>query len=174
MLCCAIISDTVNFQSVTCTDRDRRTAEVLAEKAGLKLQEIGPEILKAGANMANKTAESILHYDLKHFEIGKLRVAVGQNNIVSYESIVPVRESVLNYMEQYAKYNNLNICAMIFSLIDGSGSYALFAGNDRSIARYAFDDIGVSEGGFLFLPKVMSRKIQIIPRITAAIEGGNG
>ena len=43
LLCCAIISDTVNFKSVTCTKDDIDQANYLAELAKLDLEEIGPK-----------------------------------------------------------------------------------------------------------------------------------
>ena len=51
LLCCAIISDTVNFKSVTCTKDDIDQANYLADLAKLDLEEIGPRILAAGAKM---------------------------------------------------------------------------------------------------------------------------
>jgi len=170
LLCCAIISDTVNFRSVTCTQKDIDQCRKMAEIAHLDIEELGPKILRAGASLKNKTMESILHHDLKRFKIGKKNIAVGQNNIESFEAIVGIREKMNNLLTEFAKNNNLNIVIMVFSLIDGTGSYLLYKGEDEMIVRYAFDDIAVNVDGYMFLPKVMSRKQQIIPRITTAAE----
>ena len=59
---------------------------------------------------------------------------------------------------------------MVFSLIDGTGSYVLMRGSERAVAEYAFEDMAINVDGYMFLPKVMSRKLQIIPRLTAAVE----
>ncbi|MBQ4251926.1 MAG: putative manganese-dependent inorganic diphosphatase [Erysipelotrichaceae bacterium] len=170
MLCSAIISDTVNFRSVTCTQKDIDTARKLAGIANLDLEELAPNILKAGASLKNKTVDAILHNDLKYFEIKKMKVAVGQCNLVNFEDIAAIREKMNRYLRDYATNHSLDICMMVFSLIDGSGSYALVKGQHAEIAQAAFEDIGVNIDGFTYLPKVMSRKLQIIPRITAAAE----
>jgi manganese-dependent inorganic pyrophosphatase len=170
LLCCAIISDTVNFRSVTCTQKDIDQCKKMAEIAHLDIEELGPNILRAGASLKNKTMESILHHDLKRFKIAKMNIAVGQNNIESFEAIVVIREKMNNLLDDFARNNNLNIVIMVFSLIDGTGSYLLYKGEDEMIVRYAFEDIAVNVDGYMFLPKVMSRKQQIIPRITAAAE----
>ena len=171
LLCCAIISDTVNFHSVTCTQKDIDTAERLAKIAGLDLKELGPQILKSGAKLENKSVDAILHHDFKRFEIGKMKVAVGQTNIVNFEAIASLKDKMNEHLSYFASNNGLNICMMVFSLIDGTGSYALVQGEDRKLVEYAFEDISVNVDGYMFLPQVMSRKLQIIPKITEAAEG---
>lgn len=170
LLCCAIISDTLNFKSVTCTQTDIEKANMLAKIAGLDIEKLGPKILSAGANLANKSVESILNHDLKKFEIAKLRVAVGQINIVHFEDIIALRDKMNKHLDQYAKANGFDICMMVFSLIDGTGSYVLRSGVESTIVDYAFEDRAVNVDGYLFLPKVMSRKLQIIPVLTKAAE----
>ena len=170
LLCCAILSDTVNFRSVTCTQKDIDQCRKMARKANLNIEELGPAILRAGASLKNKTMESILHHDLKRFKIGKKNIAIGQNNIESFEAIVGIRDKMNRLLEDFSRNNNLNIVIMVFSLIDGTGSYLLFKGEDEVIVEYAFEDIAVNVDGYMFLPKVMSRKLQIVPRITAAAE----
>ena len=169
MLCCAIISDTVNFHSITCTEKDRKQAAKLAKIAGLDLETLGPKILEAGASICNKTVNAILHHDLKRFKIGRFNVMVGQNNIVNFEAIAGIRDKMNDYLSTFARDNNLDIVMMVFSIIDGTGSYVLYQGEEAKIIEYAFDDIAVNVDGFMFLPKVMSRKSQIIPRITNAV-----
>ena len=170
MLCCAILSDTLNFNSVTCTQEDIDIAHKLGKIAGLNVEKLGPKILSAGANLSNKSVEDIFHHDLKFFEIRKLKVAVGQINIVSFEAIIPLKNNMIRHLEQYAAANGCNICMMVFSLIDGTGSYVLMRGSERAVAEYAFEDMAINVDGYMFLPKVMSRKLQIIPRLTAAVE----
>lgn len=170
LLCCAILSDTVHFRSVTCTQKDIDQCKKMAAIAHLDIDELGPAILRAGASLKNKTMESILHHDLKRFKIGKKNVAIGQNNIESFEAIVGIREKMNDLLEEFSRNNNLSIACMVFSLIDGTGSYLLCKGEDEMIVKYAFEDIAINVDGYMFLPKVMSRKQQIVPRITAAAE----
>ncbi len=170
LLCCAIISDTLNFKSVTCTKTDIEKARKLAEIAGLDIKTLGPKILSAGANLANKSVESILNHDLKRFDIAKSKVVVGQINIVNFEDIIGLRDKMNNHLEQYASASGSDICMMVFSLIDGTGSYVLSRGPEAKLVNAAFEDKSVNVDGYMFLPKVMSRKLQIIPTLTTAAE----
>ena len=65
---------------------------------------------------------------MKQFEINKNKVSVGQCNIVNYESIEPLKEQMQQIMKNYASIVT-NIVMMVFSLIDGTGSY--FSGRTR-------------------------------------------
>src|SRR5690606_708685 len=51
----AIISDSLLFKSPTCTDEDVAAARELAEIAGVNTEEYGLAMLKAGADLSDKT-----------------------------------------------------------------------------------------------------------------------
>lgn len=169
MLCCAIISDTVNFKSVTCTQTDIDIANYLAKIANENIDELGPAILAAGASLTNKTIDEIFHGDLKRFAIGNINVAVSQTNAVSFESIVSLREQMNKELSEFTRDSGVNIVLMAFTLIDGSGSYVLVQGNEVRKISDALKRNGISVDGFVFLPNLISRKLQIIPMITEAI-----
>lgn len=170
MLCCAMISDTVNFRSVTCTEKDREQAQKMAQLAGLDIEELGPKILQAGTKLSNKSVEAILNLDLKRFSIHKKKIAVGQVNIANFDSIVSLKNKMNEYLKTFVVNNGLDMCMMVFSMIDGTGSYVLCQGSEAGLVTEAFDEIMVMVDDFIFLPKIMSRKLQIIPKITRVIE----
>ena len=59
LLCAAIISDTLMFRSPTCTPLDETTARVLAQIAGVDVEELAREMFNAGSNLKGKSAEEI-------------------------------------------------------------------------------------------------------------------
>ncbi|MDI9540432.1 MAG: putative manganese-dependent inorganic diphosphatase [Bacillota bacterium] len=170
LLCCAIISDTVNFKSVTCTNEDIEQAEYLADLSKLDMERIGPKILAAGATLEDKSCDFIFRTDLKQFDINKNKVSVGQSNIVNYESIEPLKEQMQIIMKNYSKDSNSNIVMMVFSLIDGSGSYILAEGPGVNKLEEVFKKKGEYVGEFIFLKDVISRKQQLIPMISDVLE----
>lgn len=52
----AIISDTLLFQSPTCTEEDKVAAEKLALIADVDIQTYGMEMLKAGADVSKNSS----------------------------------------------------------------------------------------------------------------------
>lgn len=164
----AIISDTLYFNSPTCTSQDIEMAKYLAGIAEVDLDSFALQVLAASASIKEKTIEEIVYNDLKIFEIEKYKVALGQINIMSIDDILPIREQIQEYLDNFTKSNNFGICVMIFSVVDGSGSYLISSGSALFIANAAFADIGEHCDGYLFLKEVMSRKKQIVPLLTEA------
>ncbi len=174
LLCCAIISDTVAFRSVTCTETDRQIAAYLAQIGQLDLNTLGTEILAASATISQKSAREIVLNDVKRFEIDKFKAAVGQINVVDFRSIAPRRQEVDDYLKEYAEQNGLNCAIMAFTMVDGSGTYLLAQGPDCRPVGYGFEKVGIKTEGFIFLPKVMSRKMQILPLLTEGVMALSG
>lgn len=65
----AIISDSLLFKSPTCTEEDVKAAKELAEIAGVDADTYGLEMLKAGADLSDKTVEQLITLDSKEFDI---------------------------------------------------------------------------------------------------------
>lgn len=170
LLCCAIISDTVNFKSVTCTQQDIDIAKKLSEIAELDLVQLGNQILAAGANLANKSPAAIFRNDLKQFEINNMKVTVSQCNIINFDSVKVIKDEMLACLNEYSRDSSSDIVMMAFSLIDGSGSYVLTVGKESHKLKDVFNKNGIETDGFVFLPKVISRKQQLVPLISSAIE----
>ena len=66
----AIISDSLLFKSPTCTEQDVAAAKELAEIAGVDAETYGLEMLKAGADLSDKTIEQLITLDAKEFSMG--------------------------------------------------------------------------------------------------------
>lgn len=173
LLCGAIISDTLYFNSPTCTDIDVIKAHVLADIAGIDLPTFAKQVLAASAEISNKSIEEIVYNDLKIFEIEKYKVALGQINIMDLESIIPLKDQVKEYMDNLLITNSFHLCVMIFSMVDASGSYLLYTGSAGYLVESAFHDVGVEKDGFLFLKEVLSRKKQIVPLLSETARSYN-
>ena len=173
LLCGAIISDTMNFNSPTSTKKDEAEAKYLAEIAGIDLSDFAPKVMKASASISEKTIEEIVYNDLKIFEIEKYKVAIGQMNIMDLDDIYNIREEVKDFMTKLGQSNSFGVCVMIFSMVDGSGSYILYTGPDSFILESAFNELGETRNGYLFLKEVLSRKKQIVPLLSEAARAFN-
>ncbi|MCS4558962.1 manganese-dependent inorganic pyrophosphatase, partial [Shewanella sp. C32] len=65
----AIISDSLLFKSPTCTEEDVAAARELAEIAGVDADSYGLAMLKAGADLSDKTIEQLISLDAKEFQM---------------------------------------------------------------------------------------------------------
>jgi Inorganic pyrophosphatase/exopolyphosphatase len=165
IMCAAILSDTLRFQSPTCTYTDRITAEKLAEIAVLNIEEFTTSMFKAGSSLQGKTPAEIFNQDMKEYKIDKLRVAVGQIYTMDIESLTEVKESLLEYMGVLSNRSNYDLVMLLVTDILNQGSELLFVGNSKELIAKAFNvDL---EGNCIYLPGVVSRKKQVIPTISS-------
>jgi manganese-dependent inorganic pyrophosphatase len=163
----AIISDTMNFHSPTCTKKDIEQAKKLALICGEDLEALAQDLLTAGASLRTKTASEIVNNDIKQFQISSYRLALGQINVMQVSDLEGVSQQVMNYMDSYALANRLDMVVMLFSLINAKGSYALVIGKEAHLFLEAFkNELEINDQGFYFIPEMISRKKQIIPLLS--------
>jgi manganese-dependent inorganic pyrophosphatase len=168
LLLSAVISDTVLFRSPTCTPEDKETAQKLGAIAGVDVEAYGMEMLKAGANVSDLTPDQIAHNDMKEFSGGGKTFTISQVQVMDTTDLLnqkTVLVSALDKMRESHSYDASFL--MITSIIDESTNL-IFAGNMEDTVSAAFGkDILDKE---VYLPKVMSRKKQIVPPILDALK----
>lgn len=167
LLCGAIISDTLLFRSPTCTPQDQYICKKLAEIAGINIEEFAKEMFKAGTSLKGKTVEQIFNTDFKPFTIEGTKVGISQVNTMDIDGFMPLKEEMLNYMDQKAKEAGLEMVMLLLTDILNEGSEILVTGAKPEIVEKAFKITLKDKGAFL--PGVLSRKKQVVPPITNAI-----
>lgn len=167
LLCGAIISDTLLFRSPTCTPQDKHICKKLAEIAGINIEEFAKEMFKAGTSLKGKTVEQIFNTDFKPFTIEDTKVGISQVNTMDIDGFMPLKEEMLNYMDQKAKEAGLDMVMLLLTDILNEGSEILVTGAKPEIVEKAFKVTLKDKGAFL--PGVLSRKKQVVPPITNAI-----
>ncbi len=161
MMAAAILSDTVMFKSPTCTQRDIRAAERMARIANVSLAELGRDIFSAPVD--NKTAEEVLFTDYKEFHIAGHGLAVSQLTCVDSSGVLTRKEEFLSLMRRTAKSKGFDLMVLMLTDVLMEGTQILYVGDDDAI-RQAFSV--TPKDNTAFLPKVMSRKKQVIPMLS--------
>ena len=161
MMAAAILSDTVMFKSPTCTPRDIRTAERMARIADVSLDELGHEIFSAAVE--NKSVEEVFFTDYKEFHIAGHSLAVSQLTCVDSPSVLKRKDEFLKLMKKTADEKMFDLVIMMLTDVLLEGTQIIYVGDDDTI-RQAFNVI--PKDNTVFLPKVMSRKKQIIPMLS--------
>ena len=164
LMASAIVSDTVMFKSPTCTQRDIDIAKRMSRIANVSLEELGTTVFSA-ATGEEKSADDIIHTDYKEFHIGGHNLAVSQVTCLGAERLMSRKEEFLSTMESIRKKNGLDIALLMITDVLVEGSYLLYSGDAETI-RQAFG-ITSDEENCAFLPKIMSRKKQVIPSLSA-------
>ena len=162
MMAAAIVADTVMFKSPTCTDRDVKTAQRMARIANISLESLGKLIFSTSLN--KKTSQEMLTSDYKEFHIGGHALAVAQITCMDSPTVLERKEELLTLMRQMRKEKRLSMVILMVTDVLLEGTHILYVGSDETIQQ-AFSV--TPRDNTAFLPRVMSRKKQIIPMLSA-------
>ena len=165
----AIISDTLLFKSPTCTQCDAKAGKELAEIAGVDLKEYGLEMLKAGTALGDKSEAELLNMDMKIFEIDGAKIGVAQVNTVNEAEVLERKEKLLAEIDNIIAKEGLTFFMLAITNILTNDSAALISGDGNDVVEKAFGE--KVDSNLVTLKGVVSRKKQIIPPLTKAIQG---
>ena len=162
MMMCAILSDTVIFKSPTCTKEDTKACKELAKIAGIEdYKALGMEMFIVKSDVLNATKEELVLRDFKDFNMGGVKVGVGQLEVVDLSVFDNMKDELFSAMRKIKDEGDRDTVLLLLTDIIQEGSQLLVVSDSISKIEKAFNiNLDNSE---VWLPKVMSRKKQIIP-----------
>ena len=164
----AILSDTLKFQSPTTTDRDRHTANILAALADLDIDRFAADMFTVSADIHGKTVQELINTDIKFFNIEGCKTMISQVIVPGAENALEIAEEVQEELDVFTQKKQLDLCVMAMTSILDHGSVFFASGEKRQWALEAFPNV---EGEAHTLQEgVLSRKLQIVPRLTQVIQ----
>ena len=164
LMAAAIVSDTVMFKSPTCTQLDIDVANRMARIANISLEELGAAIFSANCG-DDKSVESMLKTDYKEFQIAGHNLAVSQVTCMDSDRLLKRKEEFLSAMREIRMSHRLDSVVLMITDVLLDGTQLLFVGDEDSICQAL--NIENEGENCAFLPKVMSRKKQVIPMLSA-------
>ncbi len=167
LLLSAIISDTVLFKSPTSTQKDRDTAQKLAQIADLDIQQYGMAMLKAGSVIDKLTPSDIVSTDLKEFQIGDYTVAISQISVMDPEAVLKLQDQLKAALQAVCQKEQYSMGILLVTGIMDESTYLLYYGQPSGLIAAAFGE--GRPDGIWYLPGVMSRKKQVVPPLIDAV-----
>ncbi|MCY6370365.1 putative manganese-dependent inorganic diphosphatase [Clostridium ganghwense] len=168
LLCSAIISDTLLFKSPTSTNIDKLILNRLAKIAGINIEEYANEMFKAGTSLVGKTVDEIFNQDFKTFTLSDNKIGVAQVSTMDLEGFEPMKAEMLDYMNNKCKAEGYNLLLLMLTDIIDNGSELIAVGEKLETVEKAFSI--TLENNTAYVPNLLSRKKQVIPPLTAAME----
>lgn len=166
LLCAAIISDTLLFRSPTTTDIDRRILDRMSKIADLDPEDFANKMFKAGTSLKEKSPADIVEGDVKTFTIGGEDVRVGQVMTMNPEELEPLRDEITKLMQAKIEQKGETTFVLVLTDIFNETSELLVVGDHVEDIEEEFGH--KVENGTISAPGVLSRKKQVIPRLTNA------
>jgi len=162
MMMCAILSDTVIFKSPTCTKEDTKACKELADIAGIEdYKALGMEMFIVKSDVLTDTKRALVLRDFKDFNMNENKIGVGQLEVVDLSVFDNMKEELFEAMAEIKTEEARHTVLLLLTDIMQEGSQLLVLSDDNSKVETAFDI--TLENNQIWLPKVMSRKKQIIP-----------
>jgi len=160
----AIISDSLLFKSPTCTEQDVQAANELAAIAGVDANSYGLDMLKAGADLSDKTVEQLITLDAKEFQMGDYKVEIAQVNTVDTADVLKLQEELELAILNTIANKGLDLFVFVVTDILTNDSVALALGKETAAVEKAYHV--TLEKNTALLRGVVSRKKQVVPVLT--------
>jgi len=161
----ALLTDTVLLKSPTTTDTDRALVRDLESMLGLEYEEYGMELLKSRNAGIPFSANRVVTLDLKEYDLGSQRAALGQFETVDLSEFHENRESVVAEMERIRQENDYDFLLLMATDIIREGSEIVLVGDATIPERGLGIDLS---SGSAWMDGVMSRKKQVAAPIVEA------
>jgi manganese-dependent inorganic pyrophosphatase len=163
----AIISDSLLLKSPTCTDEDVAAAKELAEIAGVNLESYGLEMLKAGADLSDKSISELISLDAKEFQMGNFKVEIAQVNAVDTNDVLARQAELEKALTDVIAAKKLDLFVFVVTDILNNDSVALALGASAHAIEQAYN-VKLDDNKAI-LKGVVSRKSQIVPVLTETL-----
>lgn len=163
----AIISDSLLFKSPTCTEEDVKAAHELAEIAGVNLEEYGLAMLKAGADLSDKTIVELISLDAKEFQMGNHKTEIAQVNAVDLNDVLSRQDELEAVLSEAIEKKGLDLFVFVLTDILNSDSVVIALGKETAAVEEAYNV--KLENNRALLKGVVSRKKQIVPGLTKVL-----
>lgn len=169
LLLSAILSDTLNFKSLTTTEMDRVAAAWLAKRAGIEdIDAYAREMLGASVSLKDSSMQEILNRDLKSYEVGSYKFAIGQTNYSHMEEVQKILPEFKETVKAEQEKMKLDLLVMLFTDVMGEGSLFVFYG---PLSKVIYDMIETKfDEHSGFDPNIISRKQQMMPKLSTLIK----
>jgi manganese-dependent inorganic pyrophosphatase len=162
----AILSDTVNFKSPTCTEADKKAVAELAAIAGIKDTDgLFMEMLKAKSAVAGVPPMDLLHRDYKDFDMKGKKVGVGQLELATLDQVADMRDALYAAMQEQKGSERHSVLLMLTDVVK-EGTDLMVVSDDPAMIEGAFN--AKLSGNSMWIDGMMSRKKQTIPNLQKA------
>ncbi|MBW2485239.1 MAG: manganese-dependent inorganic pyrophosphatase [Deltaproteobacteria bacterium] len=163
---CAILSDTVNFKSPTCTDEDKAAVAELLQITGVADQDaLFMEMLKAKSSVEGIPAKDLIFRDYKDFDMNGKKVGIGQIELATLDQVADIRDDLYAAVQEVKSEGRHSVLFMLTDVVK-EGTDLMVVSDEPAIIEGAFN--GKIEGQSMWVEGMMSRKKQTVPPLQKA------
>ncbi len=171
LMCSAIISDTLLYRSPTCTPLDRMSCEALAKIAGIDTEAYAMEMFEAGSDLDSKSDVDIFYQDFKKFSAGTTQFGVGQITSLNARELKKIKERLMPLLGKAKADMGLDMIFMMLTDILQESTLVLCSDPEAmDVAKHSFGVKEEKDENSIYVPKMVSRKKQFIPKVVGTLQ----
>ena len=164
----AILSDTVNFKSPTCTDDDKAAVAELKVTAGIDdTDALFMSMLEAKSSVAGVPAKDLVFRDYKDFDMKGNKVGCGQLELANLEQVADIRDDLLNAVKEVKADGRHTVLLMLTDVVK-EGTQLVVVSDDVALVEGAFGGTLDAATESMWIDGMMSRKKQTVPNLQKA------
>ncbi|MDA8164849.1 MAG: manganese-dependent inorganic pyrophosphatase [Desulfobacteraceae bacterium] len=164
---CAILSDTVNFKSPTCTPEDKAAVAALTKIAGVSdTNGLFMEMLKAKSSIDGVPIKDLIFRDYKDFDMGGKKIGICQLELATLDQVAAIRADLAKGLQAVKAEGKRHSVIMMLTDVVKEGSELLVFSDEPAIIEKAFN--GKLSNGTMWVNGMMSRKKQTVPPLQKA------
>ena len=168
LLCSGIVCDTLNLKSPTATSEDADEIAELSKIIGMSGAQLADYIFSGDSVILSNSADDVILADCKIYHEGDIDFSVSQIEELDFSNFNSKLADLRDSLERYRKSHHLYFSALFITNVMTQDSLLMICGADDVISRisYAKD----SDREVFELPKIVSRKKQLIPYLSALLK----
>ena len=161
-----LLSDTMNLQTPTTTDKDRQTANILAALAGLDLDQFTEELFSLTEDEGG-SLEELMNRDIMFEDYMGIRMMITKVNVPQVEPYKDRADDMQHALDLLTKSKSADLGILsITSALENSS--ILFASGEK--ADWLYEAFPNAEGEIHSVQEgLVSRKMQILPKLQEVI-----
>ncbi|MEA3424318.1 MAG: putative manganese-dependent inorganic diphosphatase [Bacillota bacterium] len=167
LLLSGIISDTLNFKSPTTTNIDKEVTLKLNEILKLDIDSFAKEMFKVGTSLEGLSIEEIFYRDFKTFDVENGKLGVSQVFTLDIDNVMDRSEGIVEFIKNEHMKHGYVVTLLIITDIIEEGSTLLYQTETEGLFTKSFD---IKEKQGMFVPKLISRKKQVVPSIMETLQ----
>ena len=166
LLLSGIISDTLLLRSPTTTLWDKNALSELNTNLNLDLESYAMEMFKIGTSLEGYSIEEVFYKDFKEFQLEGVKIGISQVFTLDIEDVFNRKDYFIDFIQRVHGHNNYYLTLLVITDILSEGSYLYYQCANESLLAVAFNT-EPKQG--VFVQNVVSRKKQILPKLTDAL-----
>jgi len=162
-----IISDTLNLNSPTSTEKDGTILRWLEDLAGVKARDLADLIFSSGSVILSSTPDEVIRADYKIYQEDGIHFSVSQVEELGFTNFRAHEAKIAEALARLRTSEGLYFASLLVTDINTQNSLFLIKGEKDFVQRVTFQ--AVEQGELFDMPGVVSRKKQLLPFLTSIL-----